>query len=275
MVAQSLEYASWVDERVFEDFDQIALKHRSRPLQDLFQKRFGTRAPNELDGTQHRIVIVSSELDQSSERIVKYLATKHELNINAVFFKFFRQDGQEFLGRAWLMDPEEVEERSQSRRRAPWSGFWFVNVGEGDHRNWDDNRKYGFIGAGQGERFSQSLQKLSVGDRIFAYMGGLGYVGLGEVVSPPAPVKDFVPPNSDKPLLHLPVSANKAAENADDPAKSEWAVGVRWLKTFLREQARTFKGVFANPNIVCKLRDQQTLEFLEREFGVTAAGHAG
>ncbi len=31
--------------------------------------------------------------------------------------------------------------------------------------------------------------------------------------------------------------------------------------------AKTFTGVFANPNIVCRLREPATLAFLAKEFG--------
>ena len=52
------------------------------------------------------------------------------------------------------------------------------------------------------------------------------------------------------------------------PSKSEWAVGVKWLKTFDRDDAKTFKGIFANQAVVCKLSDPKTLEFLRTEFDV-------
>src|SRR5215218_1485186 len=42
----------------------------------------------------------------------------------------------------------------------------------------------------------------------------------------------------------LPLRAPRAAENRDSPTDSEWAVGVRWFKTFTRDDAKTFKGVF-------------------------------
>jgi hypothetical protein len=35
-----------------------------------------------------------------------------------------------------------------------------------------------------------------------------------------------------------------------------------------REQAKTFKGIFANQNIVCKLTDPKTIDFLRSEFRV-------
>jgi hypothetical protein len=39
-------------------------------------------------------------------------------------------------------------------------------------------------------------------------------------------------------------------------------------QTFKREEAKTFTGIFANQNIVCKLRHQPTLDFLKKEFNV-------
>lgn len=72
------------------------------------------------------------------------------------------------------------------------------------------------------------------------------------------------------PLLQLPLEAPLAAANADDPKNSEWVVRVDWKRTFPHDQAQTFKGVFANQNIVCKLRDPTTVDFLRRQFGVPA-----
>ncbi len=146
-----------------------------------------------------------------------------------------------------------------------------MNVGEGSHRTWNDNRRYGYIGAGQGEKYSRPLRNLKVGDRFFAYMKGLGYVGYGEVVKEAVPIADFTVDETGKRLLDVPLEAPHANENSDSPTLSEWAVAVKWLKAFPREEAKTFKGAFANQNIVCKLRDPKTLEFLHSEFGMTGA----
>lgn len=266
VVAQTLEYASWINDREYDDIDRLALKYRGKTLQDVFRETFEVGLPADVSGGTHRLLIVSSELDPSSERIVRYLAEKHDLNINAVFFKFFRAAGGEFLGRAWLMDPEALQQRTETRHRKPWSGYWFVNVGESEHRNWDDNRRYGFVSAGQGEKYSKPLRKLGLGDKIFAYMKGVGYVGYGEVTTLAVPITEFTPAGSDQTLLQEPLAAPKAGENANDQAMAEWVVGVRWLKTYERSDARRFPGMFANQNIVCKLTDQQTLDFVMREF---------
>jgi hypothetical protein len=214
----------------------------------------------------HKMLIVASEFDDSSERIVEYLAEEYQVNINAIFFNIFSDGQDKLVGRAWLMDPEDVQEQAESRKQAPWSGYWFVNVGESPHRNWDDNVKYGYIGAGQGLKYSESLKRLKEGDTIFAYMKGVGYAGFGIVRKPAQMVKDFVVDGSGKTLLDVPLKAPKVSENRDDPELSEWAVGVGWKKTLNRNDARTFKGIFANQNIVCKLRHKPTVDFLKIQF---------
>jgi hypothetical protein len=101
-------------------------------------------------------------------------------------------------------------------------------------------------------------------------MKGLGYVGYGTVTCEAMMIKDFKV-DEVKTLLESPLKAPKASENSDNPDLSEWVVGVKWIKTYPREEAKTFKGVFANQNIVCELRQPQTVEFLEREFGINDA----
>lgn len=268
IVAQALDYASCVNDLSYEQIDVITKDFIGKPLAQAFSDHYGFPIPQTVNAN-HSIIILASELDDSSERIVQYLAEQYGVPINVLFFTFFKEQSSEFLGRAWLKDPEEMQERTQSRNQAPWSGFYFVNVGEGEHRNWDDCRKYGFLSAGQGERYGSAMKKLKPGDRVFAYMKGLGYVGFGTVTQPAVMARDFSPNGSGKKLLELPLKQPGMSDNKDDPAFSEWVVGVRWDKTFDREQAKRFQGIFANQNIVCLLRDTATADFLRREFGVT------
>ncbi|HEX7238621.1 MAG TPA: hypothetical protein VF263_00030 [Longimicrobiaceae bacterium] len=269
VVAQVLDYASWVQKLSFAELDSICQAHLHKPLVDAYRERFESPLPEPVNG-EHKLVVVAAELDESSERIVQYLGDRG-ININVVFFNLFRSGEQELVGRAWLRDPVELEERTESRHKAPWSGYWFVNVGEGEHRAWEDNRKYGFVAAGQGEKYSKPLRKLQVGDQIFAYMKGLGYVGYGEVAEEAQPIANVRLEDGELLLEHR-LNAPRPGENADDPSLSEWVVRVKWLRTFPREKARTFNGVFANQNIVCKLRHPETVQFVEREFGVATQG---
>jgi len=52
-------------------------------------------------------------------------------------------------------------------------------------------------------------------------------------------------------------------------ARVQHVIGLDWKKTFSVQEAKSFKGVFAVPLVVCKLRDPQTLEFLRNTFGVS------
>ena len=46
------------------------------------------------------------------------------------------------------IERKEVKQRTTSTNQTEWAGNWFVNVGEGPHRTWEDNMKFGFVGAG-------------------------------------------------------------------------------------------------------------------------------
>lgn len=169
------------------------------------------------------------------------------------------------------IERKQFKQRAATVQRSDWTGYWFVNVGEGSHRTWEDNVRFGFVGAGQGKKYSAALLRLAVGDHIYAYMRGLGYVGFGEVSKPACMIRDFVVSEGNTPLLSAGLKAARPDENSENEELSEWVVGVRWIKTFQSNQAKTFSGVFANQNVVCKLRHEETLKFVEREF---ASGEA-
>jgi len=269
IVAQALDYAAWVNDLSYEQIEAIAKGFTGKLLAQAFNDHYGFSIPQTVNGSVS-MIILASELDDSSERIVQYLAEQYGVPINVLFFTFFKTDSGEFLGRAWLKDPEEMQERTQARNQAPWSGFYFVNVGEGEHRNWDDCQKYGFLSAGQGEKYGNAMKKLKPGDLVFAYMKGLGYVGFGTVTQAAMMARDFMPDDSGKKLLDLPLKQPRMSDHKDDPAFSEWVVGVKWQKTFERDQAKRFQGIFANQNIVCFLRDPATADFLRKEFGISS-----
>ena len=148
-----------------------------------------------------------------------------------------------------------------------WAGDWFVNVGEGGTRTWADCEKFGFLSAGQGAVYSNALKRLDIGSTVYAYQSGWGYVGLGKVTQKAVPIKDFVVGQEEIPLLDMDLKAENPGANSDNPELSEWVVGVKWLNTFPKNQAQRFTGAFANQNVVCKLRNKKTLEFLREKFG--------
>jgi hypothetical protein len=146
--------------------------------------------------------------------------------------------------------------------------FFYVNIGEGEYRSWEDFRKYGFVSAGHGENYTKQLQRLSVGDKFFAYLKGFGYVGYGEVISQAIPINDFVVSSFGKYLDKLPLENSNLLHDFENPELSEWAVSVLWIRTFSKEGAQTFGGIFANENIACRLRNRETIKFLREAFDV-------
>jgi len=269
VVSQTLDYASWVKDLTYEQVDAIATNYLQRKLSDAFFNRFGVDLPQEIN-RQHSMIIVASELDPSSERIVQYLSSQYNININCIFFDFFKEKDQEFLGRSWLMDPEEVSERTKpSKSASPWTGIYYVNVGDGEHRSWEDCKTYGFLSAGQGKKYRDAIQKLNVGDKVMAYLKGKGYVGFGEVISPARMVKDFTLPDETKLLDHRLVQPN-ISNNQDDPELADWTVGVKWLHSIDRDSAVTFTGIFSNQNVVCKLKHKPTIDHLAKYFPINS-----
>lgn len=69
----------------------------------------------------HGLLILGSEVDASSERIIKYLSDTYGVNINAATFQYFKdQDGSELLARVFLLEPSQVElqtHQGSSKRR--------------------------------------------------------------------------------------------------------------------------------------------------------------
>ena len=62
------------------------------------------------------MLIVGSEIDSSSERIVNYLSETYGVSINAATFQYFRdQRGGEFLARVFLLGRSEVEQHATAR----------------------------------------------------------------------------------------------------------------------------------------------------------------
>lgn len=269
VVAQVLDYASWIKGLSYADLDRICERYRDQDLASVYSEVFGGSLPETIND-DHQLVIVAPELDDSSERIVNYLADERSLPINVVFFNLFELDGQELVGRAWLKDPTMIEERTGSSRKTPWQGYWFVNVGEGPHRTWKDSRKYRFLAAGGGSWYSDSIKKLKEGAQVFAYLKGHGYVGYGVVTSEAVMINEFVVASEDKRLLDLPLDAEHPDRGINDPEQSEWVVDIEWKRTFAAEEAQWFQGAFANQNVACKLRHPETVDFLERVFGLNS-----
>ncbi len=149
------------------------------------------------------------------------------------------------------------------------NGIYYVNVGEGSHRNWDDCVRLGFLSAGQGSQWRDQILELVEGDVVVAYLKGSGYVGVGKVVNRAVPYLDFR--YEGRPLHDCNLSAPHMAENCHDPAKSEYVLRVDWSATVPKSEAKWKKnaGLFSTQLVRASLeRQTSTIQFIESEFRV-------
>jgi len=272
VVAQVLDYASWVQGLAYDDIRKIyEERHGGRKFEVAFAEAFG-EGPPETINEAHELIVVASRLDPSTERIIDYLADR--VPINAVFFQCFRDGEREYLARTWLIDPDEAEAKNDRKARRgaePWNGSdFYVSLGEGEHRNWEDCREYGFVSGGGGRWYVQTLAMLEVGSRVFVNIPKEGYVGVGIVTAPVLPAASFVAQvnGTDTPLLSAPLRAPDMGRNAEDPELCEHVVGVQWIKTASRSEAYWEKGLFASQHTACRLRNQFTIDRVSRHFGI-------
>lgn len=276
VVAQVLDYGSWVTSLTRDAVIEIANGHLDVPFEAAFADAFGEAPPDELN-TETRLTVVATDLDDSSERIVRYLR-EFGVPINAVFFAHLEDDGRRYLARSWLVSQEErrspAKTVSGQGKRADWNGLdWFVNFGHDENgRHWEDGRRWGFVAAGGGRWYSQTLRNLPVGARVNVNLPGKGYVAVGETL---AEAKRFdearVLVNGewvDLATRALQGKYKHSSEERDPDDLAEYVVPVRWIRARPMNDTYWEKGMFANQLSACKLRQQFTLDRLAQHFGL-------
>ncbi|QQS02185.1 MAG: DUF91 domain-containing protein [Austwickia sp.] len=277
VVAQVLDYGSWVSTLDRDSILELANNHLDVPFESAFEDVFGTSAPDELNATL-QLTIVATDLDPGSERIVTYLRT-FGVPVNAVFFSYLEDDGRRYLTRSWLARDDESDGsgafsvKSKKGKRAEWNGTdWFVSFGDDPAgRSWADGQKYGFVSAGGDPWYSRSLRNLPIGGRVNVHIPGRGYVAIGEVAGTPQRFDHAEVTVDGMPtaLTSLPLRGTYLRSKEGGPETDEigeWVVPVRWLTSVPAEQAYWEKGMFANQNSACKLRQEFTLDRLAQHF---------
>jgi hypothetical protein len=266
VVAQAIDYASWVQNLSYDQILKIYEDKNNRPLEEAFAEKFDDSLPDELNDS-HQITIVSSQLDSETERIINYLSNNYDVPINAVFFRYFEEGEQHFLTRSWLLDPNIIDEKSSNtkveNKKEKWNKQDFVvNFEDKASRKWEDAVKYGFISAGGGRWYSRTLPQLFVGARVFCMIPKSGYVGIGTVIETAKPIKDvtFNVNETEVKMSELNLQATNMFHDEEDLEKCEYVVKVKWTATVPKEEAYWVKGLRANQNSAYKLRSQYTID---------------
>lgn len=256
IIAQALDYASWVEGLTADKIAQIYQRFsKGGNLDDAFMARFGTELDEEALNASHQIILVAAELDDSTERILRYLNDR-DIAINAVFFQVFQHGADQLLSRAWFIDPGETQvNAAKTTARAgetePWNGEYYVSFGTGEARTWDDALKYGFISAGGGSWYMRTLKYLVPGDRVWVKIPGRGFVGVGRVTEAVQSVNDFRI-DGGRPCLDVLRTADHLRTTAGDPEKAEYFVRIEWLDAVPEAKAFSEVGLFGNQNTVCQ-----------------------
>ena len=228
------------------------LKHQT--LDEAFAAKFRTSLSDITINGSHQMVVVATSLDASTERIINYLNEYARISINALFFAAFEDNGQQYLSRAWMIDPDENQERAVTKgKKEPWNGEFYVSFG--DDRPWELARKLGFIAGGGAHWYSKTLSMLSEGDRVWVNIPKTGYVGVGIVTGERERADQFEFDTPDGPLALQQMEDTGSYSHLDgeaDDETAEYLVPVRWLNTVSKDRAFSEVGLFGNQNTVCK-----------------------
>lgn len=266
VVAQTLDYLSWAAEQTPESIEALYAERHKRPLADALAERFGPSTEGEsLDG-QQLAVIVASEPNSATERMVKYLS-KMGVPINLNTFEVFRDETGLLLRPNWLINLTETELDSGGGKQ-PWNLQYYGSFGHGeDQRSWEDAVQYGFFSAGGGRWYSQTLDLLEPGSIMWVLAPSFGYVGVGRTTTKSMPFDEFTVVNSDgkdvllkdQPLKGRYNEHSVASRGSVDADIGEYVVGIQWIHTVALSEAVKKPGLFGNQNSVCRPRSAKWL----------------
>jgi|GEM_PF-993233 len=256
MELQAIRYAAMVSRMTFARAVEVYQRHLDKhaPGRDarasLLEFLRWDEPREEEFASDVRIILVSAEFGKELTTAVLWL-NERDMDIRCVRVKPYANGEQTIVDVQQIIPQPDIAERliqiKQKERAVRDSvreggvdtGYWFMNTGDSGngHRSWEDCVKYGFMLAGGGKSWLDQVRKLKAGDKVFAYLSGHGYVGLGEVVAEAVPFKDFVPEGQTKPLPQLPLKADANQERNSDPEEWDECARVRWIRALPRERA--------------------------------------
>ena len=214
------------------------------------KNKFGD-VPDELNKS-HKLIIVTKVLDPATERIVSYLTEEYQAdNIKVVSFQVFQDGDHQFLTRVWMSEPDTLSTEPKVGR-GQWNGEFYVSFGEGPHRRWNDAKRYGFVSAGGGDWYVNTLKTLQPDDRVWVNVPRQGYVGVGIVTSPAISREDFGVQQNGTVTLFLDLEVE--APEVFDESHEEYFVAVNWIKAVDLEVAVKERGFFGNQHTVARPR---------------------
>lgn len=126
VISQALDYATWIKDLSYDELNSIFLSYQVRQgnteyedLSEYFSICFEQESEDVEFNSDHKMIIVGSEIDDSTKRIIDYLSNEpYSVNINAVNFNYFRdQAGKEFVAQSFVRPDSNIIEESKSKER--------------------------------------------------------------------------------------------------------------------------------------------------------------
>ncbi len=279
IVAQVLDYGAWVSRLTPGQVARIYQRHCEQQfaaqtsLADAFNEKFRVAMPDE--HAEHKLVVVAASLDPATERIIAYLSD-YGIPINVLFFQMLADGDRQYLARTWDRDPDEEPSVAIRSGDNLWNGQYYMSFDEeGGHRRWEDAKRYGFVSAGGGDRYTGVLRQLQEGDRVWVNLlgAGGGYVGLARVVDEAVPADEFRVNDVDgeeRALVDV-LSETGKPPTMFEPEMEEYVVKVEWIKSVDQEESVWKRGFYYARHVVARPRARNwatTLETLRAEWGV-------
>ena len=149
--------------------------------------------------------------------------------------------------------------------------IYYINVGEGEHRCWEDCKNYRFLAAGHGKNWSDQIKSLKIGDIVVPYLKEQGYVGIGIVTNNAVKVSDFGFMGFSLERYKSKLKNPHILDNSEDENLAEYLVEVQWIETVNKENAKWTKNsnLFTTQLVKASLKSQPTtLDYLENEFNI-------
>jgi hypothetical protein len=114
-----------------------------------------------------------------------------------------------------------------------WNEEFYACFGEGKSRSWGEAVKYGFLCAGGGEWYSDTLDLLTIDSRVWVKAPNYGFVGVGRVAGVRQPASAFRvrTPEGELPALDVLKVGDYHREFVEDAKRCEYFVPIKWLDT--------------------------------------------
>ena len=122
VITQLLDSATWIKELCYDELTNILNtygKSKYTDIKEFFVATFNNNAKEIELNSDHQMIIVGSEIDESTIRIINYLAKgPYYLNINAVSFNYYKDSvGNEFLAQSFVLPENNVIGGGATKRK--------------------------------------------------------------------------------------------------------------------------------------------------------------